>query len=664
MTMNDDKRQMTDEEMALELRRIIVEPEPGDHFPVWDEWLEADKESALQDLAKVRELLCPKAEPLPPTCERCGGPFVEVANFDGEKEFHHNCDGSVWDASKAGSNLADAVRAKDAEIADLRSKLEAIGCRLVDALDNSENAAWSLDRLHAEAAAKDAEITDLKQQVERCRNDGSVLRDLVARLTKERDELRLRLRETAQILISETGANGPMNAGAAASLAVSKLNQVENERDEMKSRAAGLENELSMVRKDFARACKERDELKAKAAQAASTVEPTSNMLPEAMVKELREISSGNDGEFYIDILAKARELLCPQDAAENAALNEMVEDLKASVLSAEHIAKEGNKLAVDYQVEIQRLNKERDDLKELISQSEIARKNWEEAYSKIGRERDELRLMVESVQRDRDFEHKNWAEAQHLAVLNGGAHLEAVNSMNEARKDAARFREDVERLTKERDELKAKAQACQGNINPVHTVVVDEMKKLRTAVGVDENLCDADALADIREQFSAAKAHAACGGEPLSEEEIAKLVEHYLETDMGYTGFNLARDVAAAQRAKAKAQSACTIEPLTEAEISEVLTQTLKRGEYHNFQFGHRVAAAQRAKVRPVELPTVSRDELGRTVRDAWSKWVERELKEAFIPWKLVEERYREAYRQCGEAVLALLRERMGGGK
>jgi hypothetical protein len=289
-------------------------------------------------------------------------------------------------------------------------------------------------------------------------------------------------------------------------------------------------------------------------------------------------------------------------------------------------------------------------------------------------------------------------------------------------------FKQQVERLTKERDELKAKAQA-------------------------------------------------ACTVEPLSAEEIAKLVKHYFETDMGYTGFDLARDVAAAQRAKAKAAQpeqqrpgagwmggvsgpgakappaevhldrdadlsdeakaalgkvvresyakvtgakaeaqpaeqpstvlarirelaiastspshreampreldellfqgqgplpyaekkpapACTVPPLSEAEIDNIVLKW-RYVDIGQKEMLRKVAEAQRAKVRPVELPTVSRDELGRTVRDTYARWADKEYKVASVRWDgMFEERYREPYRQCGEAVLDLLRERMGGGK
>jgi hypothetical protein len=525
MTMNDDKRPMTDEEMALALentRRLELGlyqlswwgPYPGGRA----------RNAAMRMLAKARELLCPAARDEGGSGEEVAMPRLERALWD-DHEGNQLAEAELAIIDAARSDLADAMRAKDAEIADLRSKLEAIGRRYVGALDNSENSAWELDRLCAEAAAKDAEIADLrsklakdergtgplrreiaelkqkveqltqdrnteramktgcqqnllmisadlnaigasvkedeliseragrtlgeqqaeielltkerddlKQQVEQCRNDGSVLRDLVERLTKERDELRLRLRETAQILISETGANGPMNADAAASLAVSKLNQVENERDEMKSRVAGLENELSMVRKDFARACKERDEVKAEA-QATITSEP-------------------------------------------------------------------------------------------LSGDERLARKTLDEA----------------------------------------GRQMERAAAEERGRQDE-------------------------------YTV------------------------------------------EPLSAEEIAKLVKHYFETDMDYTAFNLARDVAAAQRAKAKTQAACTVEPLAEAEIDNIVLKW-RYADIGQKEVLRKVAEAQRAKVRSVELPTVEEiaREMNRSVPSSWH-----------IDWH-----------DYAVAVLALFRERM----
>jgi hypothetical protein len=69
------------------------------------------------------------------------------------------------------------------------------------------------------------------------------------------------------------------------------------------------------------------------------------------------------------------------------------------------------------------------------------------------------------------------------------------------------------------------------------------------------------------------AKAQATFTVEPLSVEELAKLVEHYLESDMGYTGFDLARDVAEAQRAKVRSVELPTVEELANLLMQIVAT-------------------------------------------------------------------------------------------
>jgi chromosome segregation ATPase len=420
MTMNDDKRPMTDEEMALELRRIIVEPEPGDHFPVWDEWLEADKESALQDLVKVRELLCPKAEPLPPTCER-------------------------------GSNLADAVRAKDAEIADLRSKLETIGRRWVEALDNSANAAWELDRLCAEAAAKDAEIADLRSKLAKDERGTGPLRREIAELKQ-------------------------------------KVEQLTQDRDTERAMKTGCQQNLLEISADL------------------------------------------------------------------NA--------IGASVKEDELISERAGRTLGEQQAEIELLTEERDELKQKVEQ---------------------------------------------------------------CRNDGSVLRDLVERLTKERDEMKSRVAGLENELSMVRKDFARACKE--------------------RDEVKA-KARAACTVEPLSEEELAKLVEHYLESDMGYTAFNLARDVAAAQRAKLKAQAACGVEPLSEAEIDAMCSDwRLDPGFSEVVALAHMVAERQRAKVKPVELPTV--EEIAGAMSKSLTGWV------WWMRWKA------EA-----EAVHTMLRERMGGGK
>jgi hypothetical protein len=66
-------------------------------------------------------------------------------------------------------------------------------------------------------------------------HEASILIARIERVERERDEARSRLRETARILIEETGADGPMNAEDAARKIVSMLRGARVELERLKT---------------------------------------------------------------------------------------------------------------------------------------------------------------------------------------------------------------------------------------------------------------------------------------------------------------------------------------------------------------------------------------------------------------------------------------------
>lgn len=109
-------------------------------------------------------------------------------------------------------------------IARMDEMMKPIPC----AFDSTLRDRFGLPRDDDPAATEaETELARLRKELrdvrDRAEAESFALRTMLSQRTAEADELRARLRTTAQILIEEVGADGPMNAEDAAQRAVARL---------------------------------------------------------------------------------------------------------------------------------------------------------------------------------------------------------------------------------------------------------------------------------------------------------------------------------------------------------------------------------------------------------------------------------------------------------